>query len=327
MRRRCAVGLVAAAGLLSPAVAFGQGDGPVAPPVGIIAEGVSIDGVAVGGLTRQRAVAKVLRKRVAPRRRVLPLQFGSRRFRLDPVAVGYKADVRYAVRSAYTFGHSQPLRASMDVPLRHSINQARLRAVLRAKGARLEVDPVDAAISFSGSTPAVRKARFGARLKLRAAQRIVARAIVSRNKNIYKLPSERVRPARTTHPPAILIERGRFRLTLFKAGQRRSFTVAVGQPAYPTPVGNFRIILKQRNPTWFPPDSPWAAGIGPVAPGPANPLGTRWMGTSATAIGIHGTPTPSSLGTRASHGCIRMSIPEAEWLYDQIDYGTSVVIR
>jgi lipoprotein-anchoring transpeptidase ErfK/SrfK len=51
------------------------------------------------------------------------------------------------------------------------------------------------------------------------------------------------------------------------------------------------------------------------------------MGTSATAIGIHGTPTPSSLGTRASHGCIRMSIPEAEWLYDQIEYGTSVVIR
>ena len=61
--------------------------------------------------------------------------------------------------------------------------------------------------------------------------------------------------------------------------------------------------------------------------GPGNPLGTRWIGTSAPAIGIHGTPVPSSIGTRASHGCIRMYIPDVERLYRQVEIGTRVYIR
>ena len=47
--------------------------------------------------------------------------------------------------------------------------------------------------------------------------------------------------------------------------------------------------------------------------GPGNPLGTRWMGLSAPAVGIHGTPDAASIGYSASHGCIRMQIPDAEW--------------
>ena len=106
----------------------------------------------------------------------------------------------------------------------------------------------------------------------------------------------------------------------------KTYGVAVGMPAHPTPVGVFRIISKQRNPTWNPPDSAWAAGMGPVPPGPANPLGTRWMGLNSPGIGIHGTPAPSSIGTAASHGCIRMRIPEAEDLFDRVFVGTPVEI-
>ena len=87
------------------------------------------------------------------------------------------------------------------------------------------------------------------------------------------------------------------------------------------------MIQKQKNPTWFPPDSPWAAGLGPVPPGVNNPLGTRWIGTSAPAIGMHGTPSSGSIGSRASHGCIRMYIGDAERLYDLVDIGTPVYIR
>ena len=106
----------------------------------------------------------------------------------------------------------------------------------------------------------------------------------------------------------------------------KTYGVAVGMPAHPTPVGVFRIITKQRNPTWNPPDSAWAAGMGPVPPGPGNPLGTRWMGLNSPGIGIHGTPAPSSIGTAASHGCIRMRIPEAEDLFDRVFVGTPVEI-
>ena len=104
------------------------------------------------------------------------------------------------------------------------------------------------------------------------------------------------------------------------------YRVAVGMAAHPTPTGKFRIISKAKNPTWNPPDSAWAAGMGPVPPGPGNPLGTRWMGLNSPGIGMHGTPAPSSIGTAASHGCIRMKIPEAEDLFDRVFVGTPVEI-
>jgi len=166
----------------------------------------------------------------------------------------------------------------------------------------------------------------GVAIDVSKAATAVEQAILVRDRPVYPLPSKRVRPAVTSVGPAIIIERNAYRLTIWRAGKRRSFGIAVGQAAYPTPSGTFHIVTKQRNPTWFPPDSPWAAGLGPVPPGVSNPLGTRWMGTSATAIGIHGTPVSSSIGTAASHGCIRMHIGDAEYLYDQIEVGTPVRI-
>jgi lipoprotein-anchoring transpeptidase ErfK/SrfK len=154
----------------------------------------------------------------------------------------------------------------------------------------------------------------------------VEEAILVRGRPAYALPSRRVIPEVTSVGPAIIIERGAYRLTLWRAGKRRTFPIAVGQSAYPTPAGLFSIVTKQVNPTWFPPDSPWAAGLGPVPPGVSNPLGTRWMGTSAPAIGIHGTPITGSIGTAASHGCIRMYIGDAEYLFDRIAIGTPVKI-
>src|SRR5205823_1949195 len=64
----------------------------------------------------------------------------------------------------------------------------------------------------------------------------------------------------------------------------------------------------------------------PVPTGPANPLGTRWMGLSAPGVGIHGTPEPQSIGYSESHGCIRMLIPQVEWLFNHVDIGTTVFI-
>jgi lipoprotein-anchoring transpeptidase ErfK/SrfK len=82
----------------------------------------------------------------------------------------------------------------------------------------------------------------------------------------------------------------------------------------------------QRNPWWRPPDSPWAQGLKPIPPGPGNPLGTRWMGLDAAGVGMHGTPDDASIGYSASHGCIRMHVPDAEWLFNQVHIGTPVFI-
>src|SRR5262249_61177314 len=91
-----------------------------------------------------------------------------------------------------------------------------------------------------------------------------------------------------------------YRLTLIRDGKVAfTFPVAVGQSAYPTPTGKWSIVQMSMNPTWIPPDSPWAKGLGPIPPGPGNPLGTRWIGTSAPAVGFHGTPQDWSIGSAA----------------------------
>gem|GEM_PF-290853 len=126
---------------------------------------------------------------------------------------------------------------------------------------------------------------------------------------------------------SIRIDISERKLYLFSDGKlAKTYSVAIGQPAYPTPVGNWKIISKVRNPIWTPPKSPWAVGLDPVPPGPGNPLGTRWMGLSAPAIGIHGTDADWSIGTAASHGCIRMHIPDAEDLFTRVYIGTPVQI-
>lgn len=323
--------VVAVACALGAGAAHAQQTPPVAPaplPPGVVAPGVRIAGVDVGGLARADARAAVLGQVVAPRRRPLVVTFRGRRIAIHPVAVGYRADVDYAVRAALLFGRSRPVPAEgVDVPLRQTVNAKRLRAVLVARASRHELPARDARLVFRGINPVVVRPRVGVAVDVPRSMAIVRRALVERARPAYALASRRVRPAVTSVGPAIIIERDRFRLTLWRAGRRQTFPIAVGQPAYPTPAGNFRIVSKQRNPTWFPPSSPWARGLGPVPPGVNNPLGTRWMGTSAPAIGIHGTPVPGSIGTRASHGCIRMYIRDAEYLFDRIEIGTPVIIR
>jgi lipoprotein-anchoring transpeptidase ErfK/SrfK len=325
----CVAGIPALAGAQVPAPVAPVA--PVAPPAalapGVVAPGVAIAGVQVGGLSRAAARDAVLAQYVAPRRAKLALTFRGRRLAIDPVKAGYAADVDYALDGALLFGRAKPVPPEgVNVPLRQSVNRKRLRAVLALRAAKNDLPAKDATLSFRGATPVVSKPRVGVRIDLAKAGREVEAAIIVRDRPFYALPSERVRPAVTSVGPAIIIERGAYRLTLWRAGKRRTFGIAVGQSAYPTPAGTFSIVSKQVNPTWFPPSSPWAAGLGPVPPGVSNPLGTRWMGTSAPAIGIHGTPIAGSIGTAASHGCIRMRISDAEYLFDQIDIGTPVKI-
>jgi lipoprotein-anchoring transpeptidase ErfK/SrfK len=128
----------------------------------------------------------------------------------------------------------------------------------------------------------------------------------------------------------ITIDRAHFKLRLFKALRfRKSYPVAVGQPAYPTPTGRFSITSKQVNPVWSVPNSPWAGELqGTVVEGgsAANPLKARWMGI-ANGVGIHGTGEDWSIGTRASHGCIRMHVPDVIDLFKRVPVGAPVLIK
>ena len=131
-----------------------------------------------------------------------------------------------------------------------------------------------------------------------------------------------------TFADVIVINRALNRLYLYAATKlRRTFAVATGQAIYPTPRGRWHIVVKWNEPVVVPAAyDAWAKGLKPVPPGPRNPLGTRWMGLDAPGVGIHGTDEPGSIGYSASHGCIRMQVPDAEWLFDHVDIGTTVFI-
>jgi lipoprotein-anchoring transpeptidase ErfK/SrfK len=141
---------------------------------------------------------------------------------------------------------------------------------------------------------------------------------------------EAVAPRRTAANigPVIVVDRSTNTLRFYSTKKLlRKFPVATGQAIYPTPLGVFRIVEKQLNPWWYPPTyDAWAKGLKPVPPGPSNPLGTRWMGLSAPGVGIHGTDADTSIGYSLSHGCIRMHVPDAEWLFQRVAVGTPVVI-
>jgi len=138
-----------------------------------------------------------------------------------------------------------------------------------------------------------------------------------------------VRSALLGRLPALVdIDLSAYTLTLKRGGTpTRSYPIAKGQPRYPTPTGALRVVDKQVDPVWTPPDSPWAAELDTIPAGPGNPLGTRWIGTSRTAIGIHGTYAEGSIGTAASHGCIRMRIADVEELFRQVRVGTPIRIH
>ncbi|HEX3322273.1 MAG TPA: L,D-transpeptidase [Terriglobales bacterium] len=100
----------------------------------------------------------------------------------------------------------------------------------------------------------------------------------------------------------------------------RKFDIAVGSSVSPSPTGQFVIVNRLSNPTYYHP------GV-VIPPGPDNPIGTRWIGLNRKGFGIHGTNAPSSVGKSASHGCIRLRNRDVEKLFALLSVGDTVQIR
>jgi lipoprotein-anchoring transpeptidase ErfK/SrfK len=130
------------------------------------------------------------------------------------------------------------------------------------------------------------------------------------------------------YPSYLTLDRATFTLRLWKHLKlAKTYTVAVGMEGLETPEGLYHIQEKEENPSWHVPNSAWAGELAGqvIPPGPADPIKARWMGIFEGA-GIHGTEELESLGSAASHGCVRMSIPDVEELYDQVEVGTPIYI-
>ena len=313
------LGLGAAGGVSAGVVRTATTTGTTMTSETMIADGVTIGGVAVGGLTQDEATATV----TSAFERPLPLVV--LRHRLFPSMKRLNA-------SAYVDGAVvQALAAppGTAVKLRVKLDRPKAAAYVAAVARRFDRKPVDAQLGLRNLRPIVSAEKPGRLLRrVQSLGRIFA-ALVANSRTPVSLDFRNLasKLTRKSIGPVIVIRRGSNRLYLYNRVRLwRVFGVATGQSQYPTPLGRWSVVVKWRNPWWYPPHSPWAQGAKPIPPGPGNPLGTRWMGLSASGVGIHGTPDDASIGYSASHGCIRMHISDAEWLFNHVQIGTTVFI-
>jgi lipoprotein-anchoring transpeptidase ErfK/SrfK len=293
--------------------------GGAAPPV-LVAKGVTLGGIPVGGMSVEQAEAAVRPAFARP----LTLVFGDRTWRVRASRFGLSLAVRDGVARALQ------AKAGETVPLAPSVDAAAVRSYVRSLEKRFSYPAKDAElIGVQDLVPQFSDPTAGREVVAGATAKRIVRALESAKRPRVRVAVRAVAPQRTigNFGPVIVIRRSVNELRYYSGVSLvRTFGVATGQAVYPTPLGTWHIVDMQRNPWWRPPNSPWAQGLKPIPPGPGNPLGTRWMGLDAAGVGIHGTPDDASIGYSASHGCIRMHIPDAEWLFEHVKVGTPVVI-
>jgi L,D-transpeptidase catalytic domain len=313
--------LLAFAALVAAAPAHGQD--PSSEPV--IAAGVTIAGTVVGGMTEAEAVSAVRATFNLP----LAVRLGVRHISVAPSKLGARPRVYNAVEQALA------APAGAAVPLAVAITRYKLDIWVKRRANRYYRAPRNSrVVLLRNLRPRITRAYSGRSLLRDRSKARILNHLRAHSRGPVHLATTILRPTvtRGRFGPVVVIRRGSRALYLYRGVTRsgmklvRSFRIAVGQPSYPTPLGRWRMVSMQRNPWWYPPDSDWASGAEPIPPGPGNPLGTRWMGLSARGVGIHGTYNAASVGGFASHGCIRMYLHEAEWLFERVRIGTTVFI-
>jgi hypothetical protein len=312
---------------------------------GKIAGGVTIEGVDVGGMDADEAEAKVRRALLRPLDRPLRTVYRERTWSLPAAKLKLRADVGAAVEEAvrlsregdlptrlgrYLGGDQLEVEVSADLAYsRSAVNHfvRRIAADLDREARSASVRPGADALEVVASRPGrkLRDVRLTGELR---------EAVVGDGPRTVRAHVHQTTPDVTTQevaarfPSYLTLDRANFTLRLWKDLElAHTYTVAVGQEGLETPEGLYAIEAMEENPTWHVPESDWAGELAgqTIPPGPENPIKARWMAIYEGA-GIHGTEETGSLGSAASHGCVRMSIPDVEELYDEVEVGTPVFI-
>jgi len=310
-----------------------------------IANGVTIAGVDVGALSSAEARDVVRRELAGSLEKPIVVSGHGARFRLSAADARLRADIGGMVDTALEESRdgnilgrvARDLRGAeenVEVPARVSYSAAAVEGLTRRVKRTLDRPAQDARLDL----PALTKVRERSGLSVKAGElqrRIEAALAVRDGDRRVGVPTRRIRPSVTRselagrYPTLLVVDRSSFQLKLYKRLKLvKAYTVAVGADGFSTPAGMYRIQNKAVNAAWNVPNKAWAGSLaGTVVPGgsPQNPLKARWMGIFDGA-GIHGTDQVGSLGTRASHGCVRMAIPDVIELYEQVPVRTPIYI-
>ena len=313
-----------------------------------IADGVRVGGVDVGGLKPAQARAKLQRELLTPLNTPIVVHHGSKTWTLSAEKARIHANVGAMVDEAMARSResSMPVRAwreltggSVDasLPAKVSYERGAVRDLVSRVEKSINRDAQDADVKIDASGVqrvegqtglAVQAVRLEDEITATVTRPGAARRFVAHTRKIK--PKVTTAQLESRYPAIIIVNRGAFKLTLYKdLKPSETYPIAVGKVGLETPAGLYHIQNKAINPAWTKPHSDWIpeGERGDVVPGGAagNPLKARWLGIFNGA-GIHGTDETYSLGHAASHGCIRMAIPDVIELYDQVPVGAPIYI-
>jgi lipoprotein-anchoring transpeptidase ErfK/SrfK len=312
-----------------------------------IAEGVRVGNVDVGGLGQAEARAKLERALLTPLNAPIVVHHDRKTWRLSAEEAHIRANINGMVDAALEAGRDDTIltrayreatggRVDADLPARLSFSREAVRRLVDRVEKAIARPAKNADVQLSAGGVSRVPGQTGLAVQAKQLERRIARAVTRPGApRTFVAKTRKIQPDVTSeeledrYPAVVIINRGSFQLTLYKKLQRaKTYGIAVGQVGLETPAGRYSIQNKAVNPAWHVPDSDWAGDLrGKVIPGddPSNPIKARWMGIYDGA-GIHGTDAEGSIGTAASHGCIRMRIPEVKELYEQVPVGAPVYI-
>jgi lipoprotein-anchoring transpeptidase ErfK/SrfK len=311
-----------------------------------IAEGVRIGDVDVGGMSAGEARRAVRADLIKPLDKPVTVTYKGTRYVLNPDELQVHADVDGMVDDALAAGREEGLPSRLwryatggevDETIQPTVaySEEAIDEFVGKVAAAIDQDPVDASIEPAPASLNTVPGEAGRTLQADQLRSSLEEAVQSPQGRTVQAQVEEVEPEVTTddlasqYPVYLTVDRSNFQLRLWENLKlTKTYTVAVGAVGFDTPAGVYHIQNKAVDPAWSVPNSDWAGDLaGKVIPGgsPENPLKERWMGIFDGA-GIHGTDDVASLGSAASHGCVRMSIPDVIELYDQVDVGTPIYI-
>ncbi len=311
-----------------------------------IADGVHIAGVDVGGLSEEEAAALVRHRLLAPLRHSLRVTFSGESWKLPGARLKVRANVDKAVEEAVSDSQDGgfPGRlvryvtggdVSESISPQVTYSRRAVNRFVRHVADEVNREPRNADVEASGDSLKVVAGEDGRKLRDNRLTKDLDNAVLNASAPhaivaaVHSIkPEVTKREVAAKYPSYLTLDRSTFTLRLWEHLKlAKTYTVAVGMEGLETPEGQYEIEEKEENPSWHVPDSAWAGDLAGqvIPPGPDDPIKARWMAIFEGA-GIHGTEETESLGSAASHGCIRMSIPDVEELYDRVEVGTPIYI-
>lgn len=312
-----------------------------------MAAGVSVGGVDISGLTQDEATQKLKGEIQNVVQSPLVVIHRGQRRTLLPKKSKVGVNIEQLTDSALERSNSgfflvnavrrvTGSKREVRVPVEITYSKPAVKRFVGSVGRSFDRGPQDASLTFTAGGIGIKNAQRGEAVRGDKLTKLIVQRLENPTESRrIRAPMRKTKAQVTTraelakkYPTVLVVDRAGFKLRLYRNLKlSKTYPISVGKAGVETPTGLYSIQNKQVDPTWTVPNSDWAGDLAGkvIPPGPDNPLIARWLGIY-DGVGIHGTNELGSLGTAASHGCIRMNPSDVIALYPMVPVGAPVYI-